>query len=76
MLATELAEHCGMHTWTTNSMTVRASSATGTGLYQREAVVVPIWSHEVDVTRAPGGEWVAFFSYNADEGPSRPVCHT
>ena len=76
MYATELAEHCGMHTWTTNSQTVRASCDTGTGLYKREAVVVPIWSHEASTTRGPAGEYVAFFSYNADEGPGRPVCHS
>ena len=36
----------------------------------REAVVVPIWSHEVAATRGPKGEYVAYFSYNADEGPA------
>eukprot|EP00937_MAST-01D_sp_MAST-1D-sp2_P006694 g6694.t1 len=75
MWATELAEHCGMHTWTTNSQTVRASSATGDGHYTREAVQFPIWSHESAVTRGPGGEYVAFFSYNAAPGADRPVCH-
>ena len=65
-----------MHTWTTNSQTVRASSPTVTGHYMREAVEIPIWSHEAAVTRGPNGEYVAFFSYNADEGPSRPVCTT
>jgi hypothetical protein len=75
MWATELSEHCGMHTWTTNSQTIRASSSTGTGLYTREAVQIPIWSHESVVTRGPRGEYIAFFSYNADEGPGRAVCH-
>ena len=65
----------GMHTWTTNSQTIRATSKTATGLYEREAVQFPIWSHEVDVTRGPGGNgYVAFFSYNSDPGRTRPVC--
>ena len=59
MFATELADHCGMDTWTTNSRTIRASSASADGLYEREAVVVPIWSHEVEVTRGDNGEYVA-----------------
>jgi hypothetical protein len=63
MYATELSDHCGMHTWTTNSQTVRASSATATGLYTREAVVVPIWSHESATTLGPNGEYVAYFRY-------------
>ena len=74
MWVTELTDHCGMHTWTTNSQTVRASSDTGTGLYTREAVQFPVWSHEVDVTRGPLGEYVAFFSYNKNPGPSRAAC--
>jgi len=74
MWATELADHCGMHTWTTNSQTIRASSSTATGLYKREAVEFGIWSHEVVVTRGPAGEYVAFFSYNPNPGSSRPVC--
>lgn len=75
MLVTELAENCGMHTWTTNSQTVRATSANATGLYERTGVVFPIWSHEVALTRAPSGEWISFFSYNAHPGASRQVCH-
>ena len=33
MWATELDGGCGMHTWTTNSHTIRAWSPTATGLY-------------------------------------------
>ena len=63
MWATELSAHCGMHTWTTNSHTIRAVSNTSTGNYVREAVQFPIWSHEVDVVRAPSGQYVAYFSH-------------
>jgi hypothetical protein len=63
MWATELTGHCGMHTWTTNSHTVRASSADPLGLYSREAEQFPIWSHEVDVVRDPAsGRYVAYYS--------------
>jgi hypothetical protein len=75
MWASEMADHCGMHTWTTNSRTILASSTNGTGIYKRESVVFPIWSHESVVTRVPStNEYVAFFSYNPDEGPKRKVC--
>jgi hypothetical protein len=62
--------------WTTNSQTIRASSKDPLGLYTREEVVIPIWSHEVVATRGPNGEYIGYFSYNANEGPTRPVCKT
>ena len=40
--ATELTAHCGMHTWTTNSHTVRASSADPLGLCVVIVVVTSI----------------------------------
>ncbi|KAK3286823.1 hypothetical protein CYMTET_5638 [Cymbomonas tetramitiformis] len=72
MWVTELRDHCGMHTWTSNSHTVRASSVAPEGPYEREEVQFPVWSHEVDVTRGPAGEYVAF--YSADIPAVRPVC--
>ena len=65
-----------VHTWTTNSQTIRASSASVYGPYVREDVQIGIWSHEAAVTRGPNGEYVAFFSYNKNPGSSRPVCNT
>eukprot|EP00041_Stephanoeca_diplocostata_P029789 m.887075 g.887075 ORF g.887075 m.887075 type:complete len:401 (+) comp23634_c0_seq3:572-1774(+) len=74
MWATELAEHCGMHTWTTNSQTIRASSKDPQGFYTREAVQFPVWTHEVDVIRGNNGEYVAYMSYHV---PSPyPFCKT
>lgn len=74
MWATELGGHCGMHTWTTNSQTIIASSKDPFGPYLREGVQFPVWSHEVGVVRGPKGEYVAFFSY---ENPcTRPYCNT
>ena len=85
MWATELTAHCGMHTWTTQSHTVRASCATPTGSYVREAEQFPIWSHEVDAVRDPvSGRYVAFFSSMAHgkappcttckDGSTAPTC--
>lgn len=75
MWATELQGHCGMHTWTTNSQTIRASSATANGSYTREDVQFPIWSHEVDVVRAPSGQYVAYFSrMPTGKAPACTVC--
>lgn len=39
---------------------IRASSRDPLGLYVREAVQFPVWTHESVVTRGPRGEWVAF----------------
>ena len=44
--ATELADHCGMHTWTTNSKTVRATCENATGLYKYDGDQIGIWSVE------------------------------
>lgn len=84
MWATELTSHCGMHTWTTNSHTVRAVSNTSTGNYVREAEQFGIWSHEVDVVRAPTGQYVAYFSHMptgkapacaaCTDGSTNPAC--
>lgn len=75
----ELAAHCGMHTWTTNSRIIRAVGASAVGKFSPEAganasaaVVIPLWSHEVAPTRGPRGEWVLFAS--AEVPCSRPLC--
>ena len=74
----EMAGHCGMHTWTTNSRIIRAVGASAVGKFVPEAgnasaaVVVPVWSHEVAPTRGPGGEWVLYVS--ADIPCKRPLC--
>merc|ERR1719329_1427243 len=75
MYATELAGHCGMHSWTMNSHTILASSKDPLGLYKREQEIVPIWSHEVEVARAPTGEYVAYFSY-ANYTGGWQICET
>ena len=75
MWATELTAHCGMHTWTTQSHTIRASSPTPLGSYTREAEQFPIWSHEVDAVRDPSsGRYVAFYSSMAHG--KAPPCTT
>jgi len=75
MYATELGLHCGMHSWTMNSQTILASSKDPLGLYQREKIIVPVWSHEVEVARAPTGEYVAYFSYKEYNGDWQ-ICET
>lgn len=74
----ELAGHCGMHTWTTNSRIIRAVGPSAVGKFVPEAgnasaaVVIPVWSHEVAPTRGPSGEWVLFAS--AEIPCARPLC--
>ena len=73
----EIAGHCGMHTWTTNSRIIRAVGPSAVGKFAPEAgnasaVVIPVWSHEVAPTRAPSGEWVLFAS--AEIPCKRPLC--
>ena len=75
----ELAGHCGMHAWTTNSRIVRAVGASPVGRFLPEAganasaeVVIPLWSHEVAPARGPRGEFVLFAS--AEVPCTRPLC--
>ena len=72
MWVSEIAGGCGMAAWTSNSQTVRASSSDPLGLYIRESVQFPVWTHESIVTRGPEGEYVAFMSYNVPQ--TRPIC--
>lgn len=51
MWVSEMAGGCGMATWTSNSRTILASSPDPLGLYTREAVQFPVWTHESVVTR-------------------------
>ena len=54
--------HCGIGAWLANSVIVHSTSKDPHGLYQRDGVVFPTFSHEPTVVRAPSGEFVMFFS--------------
>lgn len=70
----EMSNNCGMATWTSNSRTVRAASSNPVGLYIREGVQFPVWTHESIVTRGPAGEYVAFMSYRVSDHPLHEQC--
>jgi hypothetical protein len=79
MWASEMEAHCGISSWTTNSHIVKAVSAEPYGrVFERVSAskgreVWPAFSHEVNVVRAPTGEWVAYFSAIAETEPG-PIC--
>jgi hypothetical protein len=75
MWASEMKEHCGIDSWTTNSHVIHATSTDGAH-FQRSFngtttpkstgtagtdEVWPAFSHEPNVVRAPTGEWVMYF---------------
>lgn len=60
MFAAEMARHCTLSTWTTNSQVVSAVSDTPLGPFVRQGVAIPPWSHNPQAVIAPDGTWVIF----------------
>ena len=60
--ASEMVNGCGLNTWRTNSQIVRFTAAAPGGPWARQEVVQPVFAHEPDVVRGPGGEWVMVWS--------------
>jgi hypothetical protein len=75
MWASELLAHCGIHTWVENSVVVHATSDRADGIYMRHEIVFPHFSHEPSAARAPTGEFVLFFTHNADMNASNPTAN-
>ena len=66
-------EHCGIDSWTSNSRIVHDTSSDG-ATFSRRSVVFPAFSHEPNVIRAPGGEWVMYFTSSPPGKPPPPPC--
>jgi len=49
----EMTNHCGLDSWTTNSVTVHATSSRVTGPFKFERIVQPAWSHNPLVALDP-----------------------
>ena len=74
MWALEMADACGLEAWRSNSRVVHATSDDGVFFARRE-VVFDAFAHEPTVARAPTGEWVMWFTGEADDGtPPPPRC--
>ena len=57
--AAEMAEHCGLDSWTPNSMIRHATSSTPTGPFTPQEIVVGPFANPVPI-RAPDGTWLIF----------------
>ena len=66
MWVSEIANNCHIDKWARNSMTVHATSSSADGPYTKVDTTWGTFSHEVEVTRAPTGEYVAFFTAAVD----------
>jgi hypothetical protein len=53
MYAAEMANHCGLNTWTSNSIIVHATSNTPEGPYTKVGEVMTYFSHNPTVVMAP-----------------------
>lgn len=73
MWSSEMEAHCGIDAWVTNSRVVHATSTDGVN-FIRDSVVVPAFSHEPNVVRAPTGEWVMYYTGLAQDSAATPPC--
>jgi hypothetical protein len=76
MWASEISQHCGIHRWISNSIIVHATSAGPPGWkFERKEAVMPLFSHEPIVARAPSGEFVLYFTAYDGPGSDEPMCN-
>lgn len=73
MWASEMLEHCGIHSWVQNSVVVHATADRADGKYTRQEVVFEHFSHEPSAARAPTGEFVLYITHNSDMNTSNPI---
>eukprot|EP00937_MAST-01D_sp_MAST-1D-sp2_P006098 g6098.t1 len=71
MWSAEMADHCGIGAWLSNSVVAHSISKTLLGPYKRQATVFPAFAHEPSVARAPSGELVMFFTSTVWSGDPR-----
>lgn len=60
MATAEMANGCGLGSWTTNSQVAMAVASTPEGPYVKQQVVVPPWSHNPQIVRAIDGTFLIF----------------
>ena len=84
MIASEIAQNCGINAWTRNSRIVHATSPSLDASFVVDTVVHDIFAHEPTVARAPTGEWVMWYTSgltaprdapcNCSDGSTPPSC--
>ena len=74
MLYSELAGHCGINAWLSNSVVAHAVSGSPLGGFARRRTVWPLFSHEPTLATAPTGETVVFFTHNDGPATFCPTC--
>ena len=63
MYLSEFHNHCGVHSWTLNSIVTHAQSTNGLdGPFKRVDVIHENFAHEPDATMEPNGEYVIYYS--------------
>ena len=70
MFAAEMAQHCTLGQWTTNSQVVTAVSDTPEGPFVRQALAIPPWSHNPEAILTADGTYVIFTL-----GPGKGLTH-
>ena len=74
MFVAQFTRHCGFKQWDTNSRIVHAVANEADGSYEVKHQVWPVFAHNPAVVRAPGGEWVMTFVYNASGSKGEATC--
>ncbi len=76
MFLAEFDNHCGVNSWTINSVVTHAQSTNGyNSPYKRVQVIHEHFAHEPDAIRGPNGEIVLYYSaYNFSSNISECEC--
>jgi len=74
MYAAEMANHCGLNTWGSNSIIVHATSNTPEGPYTKVGEVMTYFSHNPTVVTAPDGTYLIYHIGGGGGGTNPRTC--
>eukprot|EP00456_Euglypha_rotunda_P039409 TRINITY_DN30369_c0_g1_i2.p1 TRINITY_DN30369_c0_g1~~TRINITY_DN30369_c0_g1_i2.p1 ORF type:complete len:168 (-),score=18.36 TRINITY_DN30369_c0_g1_i2:20-523(-) len=66
MWIAEMDKGCGLTSWQRNSQIRHVTSTNISGPYERQEVIVPVWSHNPIVLTAPDGTFVLYHIGNGE----------
>jgi hypothetical protein len=72
MWVSVMANNASMEYWPVNSYVIHATSTNAEGPYEYVADAFPVFAHEADVKRGPGGKWIAFLTAGVVDGQLGP----
>ena len=76
LFVSRMTNNCSLRHWRTNSRIDHAVSDTISGPYTFSDVAVPVWAHNPDIVRLPGGTFALLhIGYGEGEDSGGDMCH-